>query len=75
MRRITVFEREGTWRFSTPEGEHEGLHQNPLDAGIAAREFGETLRGHALGYVIRLNVAQLHGSDLGIALDTKVFSD
>lgn len=75
MRRITVFEREGSWRFSSPAGEHEGRHQNALDAASAAREFAETLRGHALGYVIRLQIPYVVGSDLGVAIDTKVFCD
>lgn len=74
MRRITVFEREGGWRFSSPQGEHKGTYDNALDAAIAGRDFGDTLYGHALGFVIRLQIPYEAGSDAGIVIHSKVFS-
>ena len=73
MRRITVFERDGSWRFSSFKREHEGGHHSALDAANAGREFGETLRGQALGYVIRLQIPYVVGSDLGVTIYTQVF--
>ena len=74
MRRITVFEREGSWRFSSPQGEHKGEHRNALDAAIAGRDFGESLYGEALGFVIRLQIPYEAGSDAGVVIHSKVFS-
>lgn len=73
MRRITVFEWDGSWRFSSPSGEHEARHHSALDAANAGRDFGETLRGQVLGYVIRLQIPYVVGSDLGITIHTQVF--
>ena len=73
MRRITIFEREGTWRFSAPGDIRSPEHANALDAAIAARDYGDTLRGQALGYVIRLQPATLEVDHAGYTLHTCVF--
>ncbi|HEU4601174.1 MAG TPA: hypothetical protein VFS24_04360, partial [Steroidobacteraceae bacterium] len=54
MRRIVIFHTDGGWAFERP-GDDMMITDSPLKAAIAAMQYGETLRGHAMGYIIRLD--------------------
>lgn len=72
MRRIVIVEHEGAWSFQR-DGEAPVVAESPLLAGVEAMKYGESLRGRALGYVVRLFVPEAkHAQDM-ITLHTRVF--
>ncbi|HUD41964.1 MAG TPA: hypothetical protein VMR06_08195 [Dokdonella sp.] len=72
MRRIVIREHEGIWMF---EGENADSVRadSPLRAAMAALEYGETLRGKALGYIIRLDHRRAGSPQDWITLHSRVF--
>ena len=74
MRRITVYERDGSWHVSATDREGDARHRTLLDAANAARAYGETLDGEAPGYVIRLQTALEIDVDRSITLHTRIFA-
>jgi hypothetical protein len=74
MRRITVYERDGSWHVSATDREGDARHRTLLDAANAACRYGETLEGEAAGYVVRLQTAQEIGVDRSITLHTRIFT-
>ncbi|MGH8173615.1 MAG: hypothetical protein ACREPX_10725 [Rhodanobacteraceae bacterium] len=73
MRRIVITNSSGVWSFDRPSGERTGA-SSPLLAAVAAREYGESLRGtQALGYIIRLDHAGAAGPEAMITLHTEIF--
>ena len=62
----------GTWSFERL-GEREVVADSPLRAAITAMAYGETLRGSALGYIIRLDHAAANAPDEMIPLHIEVF--
>jgi len=72
MRRIVITHSAGVWSFER-NGQEPVYASSPLNAAIAARDYGETFRGQALGYIIRLDHAGATGSDQWITLHTEVF--
>jgi hypothetical protein len=72
MRRIVIVECEGTWTFQR-DGEPPVIADSPLLAGVEAMKYGESLRGRALGYVIRLFVPEAKQAKDMITLHTQVF--
>jgi len=70
MRKILISERPlGGWGFDW--GDLPVIEPSRLLAAWQARQFGETLRGQALGYVIRLDVG--HRTGELVTLHTEVF--
>jgi hypothetical protein len=66
MRRILIAERTAGWSF---DREHDiAAAPTPLLAANEARIYGESLKGKALGYIIRLDT----GKDL-VTLHTQIF--
>jgi len=72
MRRIVITHSAGVWSFER-NGQEPVYASSPLNAALSAREYGETLRGQALGYIIRLDHAGASGPDQLITLHTEVF--
>jgi hypothetical protein len=72
MRRIVITNNNGVWSFEGHGSENVSA-ASPLDAAIAAREYGESLRGQALGYIIRLDHARATSAEELITLHTHVF--
>lgn len=72
MRRIVIKEREGSWMFDC-ENAAAVRAESPLKAAIAALEYGETLRGRALGYIIRLDHRRAGSPEDWITLHARVF--
>jgi hypothetical protein len=69
MRRILIAQRSSGWGF---DGDGKVvLAESPLLAGVEAREYGESLQGRALGYIIRLDTGKelvtLHMRVFGVA--------
>lgn len=54
-------------------GDSAIVADSPLRAAIAAMAYGETLRGSALGYIIRLDHAAAKAPDEMITLHIEVF--
>ena len=73
MRRIVIAQVGEAWAFDRLLGAPVSA-SSPLRAGIAAMEYGESLRGTtALGYIIRLNHSGATSRDEMITLHTQVF--
>lgn len=72
MRGIVITHSVGVWSFERAPGDR-GFGSSPLTAGIAARDFGETLRGKALGYIIRLDHSGAGPQESMITLHAQVF--
>ena len=72
MRRIVITQNNDTWSFERP-GDHAVTADSALRAAIAAMAYGETLRGSALGYIIRLDHAGAKAPDEMITLHIEVF--
>jgi len=72
MRRIVITRSEGVWSFNR-DGADALYASSPLNAAIAAQEYGESLRGKALGYIIRLDHHGTTSVDGLITLHTEVF--
>ena len=73
MRRIVIASNELGWVFAR-DGLEPIASKSPLLAAIAAKEYGESLRGStALGYIIRLAPANTTSPDELITLHTEVF--
>jgi hypothetical protein len=72
MRRIVITPNNGTWSFERP-GDGAVTADSALRAAIAAMAYGETLRGSALGYIIRLDHAGAKTPDEMITLHIEVF--
>lgn len=70
MRRLLVIEDQGGWTF-VHDGIVEPSYPTALDASNAAVKYGNTLRGQALGYIVRLQLAP--GEDDTTTLYTEVF--
>ncbi len=58
MRRLLVIEDKGGWTF-VHDGIVEPSYPTALHAGNAAVEYGKTLRGQALGYIVRLQLSRV----------------
>lgn len=72
MRRIVITHSEGVWSFER-EGTNNFYASSPLEAAIAAQQYGESLRGQALGYIIRLDHHGATSAEGLITLHTEVF--
>ena len=73
MRRIVITHNAGVWSFERP-GEERVHASSALDAAMAAREYGESLRGtSALGYIIRLDHGLATTPEQMITLHVEVF--
>lgn len=72
MRRIVITQNNGSWSFERP-GDSGVTADSPLRAAIAAMAYGETLRGAALGYIIRLDHTAAEAPDEMITLHIEVF--
>jgi len=72
MRRIVITPNNGHWSFERP-GDSDVTADSPLRAAIAAMAYGETLRGSALGYIIRLDHAAAKAPEEMITLHIEVF--
>jgi len=72
MRRIVITQNDGTWSFER-QGQAPVIEKSPLRAAIAAMNYGESLRGHALGYIIRLDHPTATSPETMITLHTEVF--
>ncbi|MCR6699909.1 MAG: hypothetical protein NVV68_01480 [Dokdonella sp.] len=72
MRRIVIKEQEGIWTFDCDTA--GAVHADtPLKAAMAAMEYGETLRGKAVGYIIRLDHRRAGSPQDWITLHSRVF--
>lgn len=76
MRRITVFSSDGRWSFTPGVIDPGTTWTTALPAGNAAAVYGESLRGSALGYIIRILVPS-SGTEGGhsFTLHTHVFQE
>lgn len=72
MRRIVITRIASVWTFER-HGQEPFYASSPLDAAIAARQYGETFRGQALGYIIRLDYSGANSPEGMITLHTQVF--
>lgn len=72
MRRIVITQNDSKWSFERP-GDGAVTASSPLRAAIAAMAYGETLRGAALGYIIRLDHPGARAPDEMITLHIEVF--
>lgn len=72
MRRIVIKECEGMWMFDC-DNAGPVRADTPLKAAMAALEYGETLRGKALGYIIRLDHRHAGSAQDWITLHSRVF--
>lgn len=73
MRRITVYESDGSWHVSSADREGQADYRTILEAAVAAKAYGETLRGEAPGYLVRLQASSDIDQDQSIALHTERF--
>ena len=72
LRRIVISHKNGAWSFDR-QGAEPVTADSPLRAAIAAMAYGETLRGTALGYIIRLDHPGAASPEGMITLHTEVF--
>ncbi len=73
MRRITVYQDHGTWHLSSNDRDGQAAYRTILDAANAARTYGDTLKGEAPGYVVRLQTSPEVDLDQSITLHSECF--